>query len=116
MSQDNEPNFSSIIVESIKALPKPNRMILFLLFDFLRNSVVPHAEHSKMGVKNLCIVFGPCLMRAEVSSFKDLIYATKTIVVTNIIYSEFEAIFGDKNAQARLKRNSYKEYRISENR
>lgn len=88
-------------------------MIIFLLFDFLKNSVVPNAAFNKMGVNNLCIVFGPCLMKAEVASMKDLVYAAKTIAVTNIIYSRFEDIFGDKNAQMKLKRSSYKDYRIS---
>lgn len=39
-----------------------------------------------MGINNICIVFGPCLMKSEIASIKDLIYAKKIIVVTNIIY------------------------------
>lgn len=64
MEKEADPHFNAIVVERIKQLPKINRMVIFLLFDFLANSVVPYSEWSKMGVNNLCIVFGPCLMRS----------------------------------------------------
>lgn len=64
MAKDNDPNFSKIVVESIKNLPKVNKMTIFLLFNFIRDKVMPFAEQSKMGENNLCIVFGPCLMKA----------------------------------------------------
>jgi hypothetical protein len=61
-----------------------------------------------MGVNNLSIVFGPCLMRSEVASIEDLANAKKIIVITGIIFNQFIAIFGDKNDRMKLKRNSYK--------
>lgn len=53
-------------------------------------------------------------MRSAVPSIMDLLYAKKIIVTTNTIYNEFQNIFGDRVSQMRLKRNSYKEYRILE--
>lgn len=110
MTKENDPNFENIIVENIKSLPHVHRMSLFLLFDFLKNKALTYAEYSKMGENNMCIVFGPCLMRSEVSSIQDLIYAKKIIVATSKIFHNFEAIFGDKNEQNKIKRVSYREY------
>jgi hypothetical protein len=64
-----------------------------------------------MGENNLCIVFGPCLMRAEVPSIRDLLYAKKVISATSVILQEFEAIFGDEHSRNLLRRNSYVQYR-----
>jgi hypothetical protein len=114
MDKNNDPQFNKIVIERVKSLPKTNKMIVFLLFDFLINKMVPHSESSKMGINNLCIVFGPCLMRSAVASIMDLLYAKKIIVATNTIYNEFQNIFGDRVSQLKIKRNSYKEYRISE--
>ena len=77
------------MVDKVKQLPKVNKMTLFILFDFLMNKVLKYADSSKMSLNNLCIVFGPCLMRSEVSSIKDLIYAKKIIVLTNVFFIEF---------------------------
>ena len=88
MASDSKPNFVQIVIEAIQTLPKINKMSIFLLFSFIRK-VILYAEHSKMGENNICIVFGPCLLRAEVSSIKDLIYAKKVIVATSIIYQQF---------------------------
>lgn len=88
MASDNQPNFVQIVIETIQNLPKINKMSIFLLFSFIRK-VILYSQHNKMGENNICIVFGPCLLRAEVSSIKDLIYAKKVIVVTSIIYQQF---------------------------
>lgn len=88
MASDNQPNFVQMVIETIKNLPKINKMSIFLLFSFIRK-VILYSQHNKMGENNICIVFGPCLLRAEVSSIKDLIYAKKVIVVTSIIYQQF---------------------------
>ena len=113
MASDAKPNFVQIVVEAIQGLPKINKMSIFLLFSFIRK-VVLYAQHNKMGENNICIVFGPCLLRAEVSSIRDLIYAKKVIVATSIIYQQFEIIFGDLQSRNLLKRNSYIEYRKDE--
>ena len=86
MEQEGSADFVKLVCENIKQLPQVNRMTIFLLFDFLKNRVLPYAQHSKMGENNLCIVFGPCLMRSEVASMRELIYAKKVIVVTSIIF------------------------------
>jgi hypothetical protein len=65
---------------------------------------------------NLCIVFGPCLMHSEVSSIRELLYAKKVIVVTSILFKQFETIFGNEGEQTNLRRNSYEEYRKEESR
>lgn len=88
MASDNQPNFVQMVIETIQNLPKINKMSIFLLFSFIRK-VILYSQHNKMGENNICIVFGPCLLRAEVSSIKDLIYAKKVIVVTSIIYQQF---------------------------
>jgi hypothetical protein len=43
MEKDSDPQFKRIVVERVKSLPKANRMIIFLLFDFLINKMVPYA-------------------------------------------------------------------------
>ena len=50
-------------------------------------------------------------MRAEKESIKDLMYAPKVIKVTTIIYEEYDRIFGNKEERAKLRRNSYKEFK-----
>jgi hypothetical protein len=86
-------------------------MTLFLLLNFIREKILPFAEQSKMSENNLCIVFGPCLMRAETASIKDLLYAMKVVSATSVMLREFEAIFGDQNSRNLMRRNSYVEYR-----
>ena len=49
-------------------------------------------------------------MRAEVISIKDLIYSQKSIMVTSIIFREFDNIFGDKRARNQSIRISAKNY------
>jgi hypothetical protein len=88
MARDSDPNYKNIVIESMKNLPKINKMTLFLLFSFLRKVII-FSEHNKMGENNICIVFGPCLMKAEVGSIKDLIYAKKIIVVASIILRDY---------------------------
>ena len=83
-------------------------MVIFILFDFLRTSIIPNSDANKMGENNLCIIFGPVLMRSEVISIKDLIYAKKIIQVASYIFQDFQLIFGDRLAQLKIKRSSYK--------
>jgi len=56
----------------------------------------------------MCIVIGPCIMRAETSSIQDLIYAQKIILVTSLIFKNFENIFGNKQHQTQMMRQSYR--------
>lgn len=67
-----------------------------ILVDFFLNKVIPREAGSKMGLKNICIVLAPCIMRAEVITVKDIIYSQKAIMVTSIIFREFANIFGNK--------------------
>ena len=64
MSYDTHPQYRSFVIEKIKQLPKTNRMIIFILFDFLKTSIIPNSDVNKMGENNLCIIFGPVLMRS----------------------------------------------------
>lgn len=64
-------------------------MVLFFLLDFLRNRMLPFASHNLMTENNLCIVFGPCLMRAEVPSIKELLYAKKVVIVMRELFKQF---------------------------
>lgn len=111
MAQEGAPDFPRVVAEGVRGLGKPRRMLIFVLFEFLREQVVPVSDHNKMGENNLCIVFGPCLMRSREASLKDLLYAKKIIVVLSCIYRQFEAIFGGKREQNSLKRRSYREYK-----
>ena len=61
-----------------------------------------------MGLKNICIVLAPCIMRAEVISVKDILYSQKAILVTSIIFKEFVNIFGNKKKREALIRISAK--------
>lgn len=63
-----------------------------------------------MGLKNICIVLGPCLMWAKVSSIKDLVYSQKIIAVISIIFKELISIFGSKKERELSLRKSAKEF------
>lgn len=56
------------------------------MLKFFIEQVIPKEEYNKMSVKNISIVIGPCLMRSEMPSIKDLIYSQKTIVVMLTIF------------------------------
>lgn len=72
--------------------------------------VIPKEPDNKMSLKNICIVLAPCIMRAEVISIKDIIYSQKAIMVTSIIFREFDNIFGDKKARQQSIRTSAKHF------
>ena len=110
MTREGQPDFRQFVVQEVRALGQTRRMVVFLLFEFLREQVAPFEEHNMMGERNLCIVFGPCLMRAPTQSIRDLMYAPKVITATNIIYNEYEAIFGGQEERGRIKRSSYKHF------
>jgi hypothetical protein len=40
-----------------------------------------------MSLKNVAICISPCIMRAEVVSMADMIYASKVVMVTTILIS-----------------------------
>lgn len=52
-----------------------------------------------MSIEAVSVCFAPCLMRAEVSSIQDLVYAGKSVTVLKVILENFEAIFGNKKQQ-----------------
>jgi hypothetical protein len=43
MNSDTHPQYRSLIVERLKQLPKTNLKIIFLLFDFLKSSIIPNS-------------------------------------------------------------------------
>jgi hypothetical protein len=66
----------------VHSLPSLNFLTLMFLIEFLKKDVVPHEGSSKMTAHNLAICFSPSLMRSEVPSPQDLIYASKSVLVT----------------------------------
>lgn len=81
-----------------------------ILFEFFLERVIPKETHTKMSLKNICIVLSPCIMRAEVISIKDLVYSQKIILVTSIIFREFNIIFGNKKQREEAIRQTSKDY------
>jgi hypothetical protein len=84
------------VKKHIQALPKLNFITLAFLIDFLKKDVVPHEKKSKMSANNLAICFSPSLMRSEKPSMADLINASKSVAITNILIDSFEDIFGNE--------------------
>jgi hypothetical protein len=41
MAREGDPSFQRTVIESVQKLPKVNKMTLFLLFNFLREKVLP---------------------------------------------------------------------------
>jgi hypothetical protein len=39
-----------------------------------------------MSLNNVCIVIGPCIMRSEVASLKDILYSQKIIGIMSVIF------------------------------
>jgi len=66
----------------IGALPLLNFNTLMFLMEFLKKDVIPHEQSSKMTAHNIAICFSPSLMRSEIPSVQDLIYASKSVIVT----------------------------------
>jgi hypothetical protein len=60
-----------------------------------------------MGIQAVSVCFAPCLMRSEVSSMQDLVYAGKSVTVLKVILENFEDIFGDKKQQEKIYRKSF---------
>jgi len=79
----------------VHALPSLNFLTLMFLMEFLKNDVVPHEKSSKMTAHNLAICFSPSLMRSEVPSAQDLIYASKSVLVTEMLINDLDYIFGN---------------------
>lgn len=48
-----------------------------------------------MSGHNLAICFSPALMRSEKASFADIVNASKSVTVTDILISDFDYIFGN---------------------
>lgn len=84
-------------------------LTLSVLIDFLKRKVIPRADKNKMNTNNISICFAPCLMWAEQSSLKDLLYIHKSVHVTTIMINDFEKVFGSKKELSKVFRNSYLE-------
>lgn len=79
----------------IRGLPKLNFLTLMFLLEFLKKDVIPHEQSSKMTTHNIAICFSPSLMRSENPSPQDLIYASKSVIVTEMLINELDYIFGN---------------------
>lgn len=62
---------------------------------------------NKMSLHNLAVCFTPCLMRSEKPSMSDLIYVSKGVFVVNLLFANFDEIFGDKTTRAKLLHKHY---------
>lgn len=90
---NREPLNSELVAEQMKDLSNANMtkyLTLAILLDFLIRKVIPRSHKNKMPAQNVAICFGPCLMWAEQSSFKDLAYINKSVAVILIMINNFE--------------------------
>lgn len=55
-----------------------------------------------MTENSICIVIGPCLMRSETASLKDITDAKKVISITLILFQDFDELFGSKKERTQL--------------
>lgn len=69
----------------INRLPKLNFITLAFLIDFLKKDVIVREKENKMNANNIAICFSPCLFRSEVSSMADLVYASKSVIYSNLL-------------------------------
>jgi len=70
-------------------------MTIAFLAEFLLRDVLPNEKYSKMSANNLAICFSPSLMRSEKASMADILNASKSVNITNIMLANFEEIFGN---------------------
>lgn len=106
MHDQGVSNKKEFIKGVVKTLPNLNFLTLLFLIDFLKKDVIPKESASKMSAHNLAIVFSPSLMRSEVPSMADLVYASKSVTVTAILISEFDEIFGSEHERKNLFKKS----------
>lgn len=59
-----------------------------------------------MSAHNLAICFSPAFMRSEKASFADIVNASKSVTVTEIMINDFEAIFGNETDRSNLFKKS----------
>lgn len=91
-------------------LPKLNFATLAFLIDFLKKDVVTREKENKMSANNIAICFSPCLMRSEVASVSDLLFASKSVIYTNLLFNEFDHIFGDEEERTELFKSNLSEH------
>ena len=60
------------------------------LLDFLKRDVASRANYNKMDIKNIAICFSPTLMKAEKASEADIVYAAKTVSLTNLMITRID--------------------------
>ena len=63
-----------------------------------------------MTTHNIAVCFSPCLMRSEVASIDDLVYATKSVTYTNLLFSEFDHIFGNEEERTEIFKSNLSEH------
>ena len=77
------------------------------LVNFLMDQIIPNEKENKMTSQNCSICFSPCLLRSEVPSPADLIYASKSVVYVKLLLEERLEIFGSLEEQKAKYRESY---------
>ena len=81
-------------------------MTIAFLLEFLIKDVLPNEKFSIMSANNLAICFSPSLMRSEKASMADLINASKSVNITNIMLTSFEEIFGNEEQRLLMYKKS----------
>ena len=85
----NANELKNCVAKVINSLDICRKMTLLLLIDFFRDKLFAKSAQNLMNEESLSIVIGPCLMRSEIASMKDLTYAQKIINVTKSIFKYF---------------------------
>ena len=89
LMEANANELKKCVAKVVASLSLCRKMTLLLLIDFFRDKLFVKSTQNLMNEENLSIVIGPCLMRSEVASMKDLAYAQRIISVTIIIFKYF---------------------------
>jgi GTPase-activating protein BEM2 len=92
MAGESEETRIARAIDIILSLWPANRHILrFLCTHLLR--VVAQSEHNKMGLHNICVVFGPTLIRAREDNFSTFQNMPRVCGFLELILGRFDAIF-----------------------
>jgi Rho GTPase-activating protein RGD1 len=98
----NCPNSPSDLVVAIEKLDKTHQMTLKYILKFLMQ-VQAHKEFNKMGIKNVAIVFGPCLFRCPCDEGPEktnqMLYMTQSMKTSDFVkklLTNYAVIYGEK--------------------
>ena len=106
LMQLTEDQYKHNILTIANTLTNNRKMTLLLLIEFFKEKFLPRTKANKMTENNVCIVVGPCLMRSETASLKDIADAKKVINITLILFQDFDDLFGSKKERTQLIRKS----------